>query len=327
MSTMLREPCVEGRIRAAPEPPPRRERHQDAVLAAAVLGSSMAFVDGTVVSVALPVMQRELGAGVAEVQWIVQAYALFLAALLLVGGSLGDHLGRKRVFGAGVALFAAALLGFALAELRARSPMVPPELFRSRTFTGANLLTLLMYTAVGAVLFFLPFNLVQVQGYPPAAAGAALVPFTALMFLLSRWAGGLVDRHGARLPLVAGPLAAGAGIALLALPGVGGSYWTTFFPGVVVMALGMSLALAPLPTTVMGAVEPRRAGTASGISNAVSRTAALLWVAVMGVVMAGAFRPALRERLEALELPAAASALLLVGGPAPGKGTSTGRTG
>jgi EmrB/QacA subfamily drug resistance transporter len=462
MSTMLRDPCAEGCIRSAPEPPPRQKKHARTALAAAVLGSSMAFVDGTVVNVALPVMQRELGACVAQVQWIVEAYALMLAALLLVGGSLGDRFGRRRVFGVGVAVFAAAsawcglapdaahlvlargvqglggallvpgslaligasfgaaergraigtwssltavaggvgpvlggllvqhlswrwifflnlplaaavllllprvpesrdpragpldlpgallatlalggialglteagprgpgdplvlallaagaaaALAFVRTERRSRAPMVPPELFRSRTFAGANLLTLLLYTALGATLFFLPFNLIQVQGYSPVQAGAALVPFTALMVLLSPRAGALVDRRGPRLPLVAGPLLAGAGIAGLALPGVGGSYWTTFFPGIVVMALGMTLSVAPLTTTVMGAVEMRRAGTASGINNAVSRTAALLSVAAMGVVMAGAFRPALRERLDALDLPPAARRELLAG--------------
>jgi EmrB/QacA subfamily drug resistance transporter len=433
------------------------------VLTAAILGSSITFIDGTVVNVALPVLQSELGASAAEAQWIVESYALMLAALILVGGSLGDRLGRRRVFSAGVLLFAlasvwcglapnvtqlivargvqgvgaallvpgglalisanfgkerrgqaigtwsgftaiaagigpvlggwlverfswrwiffiniplslavlwitwrkvpesrdeqakgkvdflgatlatlglagivfgliesngrglnssiviaslaigvAALALFFLVEARRKEPMMPLELFRSATFTGANLLTLFLHAGLGGMLFFLPFNLSQVQGYSPAAAGAALLPFVLTMFLLSRWAGGLVERCGSKLPLVAGPLIAAVGFGLFALPGAeANNYWTDFFPAVMVMSIGMAVSVAPLTTTVMGAVEERHVGVASGINNAISRTAALLAVAVFGVFMLHAFNRSLTERLGEMPIPAEAQAQIV----------------
>ncbi|CAN5892800.1 hypothetical protein BH23ACT11_BH23ACT11_28680 [soil metagenome] len=197
----------------------------------------------------------------------------------------------------------AALAGFVVAEWKSREPMMPLTLFRSRNFTGANLLTLLLYMGLGGALYFFPFVLIQVHGYSATAAGSAFLPFIVLTFLLSRWAGGLVPRVGPRLPLVVGPVIAAAGFILFALPGTGGSYWFTFFPAVVVMGLGMSLVIAPLTTTALNSVEGRHSGLASGVNNAVSRTATLLAVAVMGVFVFVSFSNALDSRLQRLEVP------------------------
>jgi len=189
------------------------------------------------------------------------------------------------------------LAWFVLHEAEAKNPMVPLRLFRSSDFAGANLLTLLLYAALGGTFFFFPLNLIQVQGYSATAAGAALLPFVVFMFTLSRWSGGLVERFGSRLPLMVGPTIAAAGFALFAMPSVNPNYWTSFFPGVIVLGLGMAISVAPLTTTVMGSVNEEQAGVASGINNAVSRTAGLLAVAVFGVVILHAFSYQLGVRL------------------------------
>ncbi len=187
--------------------------------------------------------------------------------------------------------------------------MMPLGLFNSKTFTGANLLTLFLYAALGGILFFLPFNLIQVQNYSATEAGAALVPFVLTMFLLSRFANGLIDRFGAKLPLVVGPVIAGIGFALFSLaPADSGNYWRDLFPAIVVMSLEMAGSVAPLTTTVMGAVEERHAGIASGINNAVSRTSSLLAIAVFGIVMLMTFNYYLDKKTNVL--PAEAQARL-----------------
>jgi EmrB/QacA subfamily drug resistance transporter len=193
------------------------------------------------------------------------------------------------------------LAAFILYEWRSSHPMLPLGLFKSRVFSGANLLTLNVYGALSVATLFLPLNMVQVQGYTPAQAGLTFLPFTFILAAMSRWAGGVADRYGPRLLLAIGPLLVGVAFAMLALVGITtgpSSYWWTYLPGVLVFGIGMGLTVAPLTTTVMSA-WPRYAGTESGINNAVARTAGVLTIAVLGSVALFTFA----ARLEANSQP------------------------
>ena len=472
MIGLAKAPCDEGVIRAAAATSDCAERSKPWVLAATILGSSLAFIDGSVVNVALPAIQSSLGASIQEVQWIVNAYLFVLSALILIGGAAGDHFGRRRIFIWGIAAFTTAsvicgiapsaivlivaraaqglgaaflvpsslaiisaafpgaergtaigtwagfsalttalgpvlggwlvdtaswraiffinvpfalitlgvtfwhvpesrdaksgaavdvkgallaaaglgaltygltetsdlgwahpavlvsvlagalLLGaFLHYEARARAPMMPLRLFRSRSFSGANAITLLLYAALSGALFFLPYNLIRYQGYSVAQAGAAFLPFTLVMGGLSRWSGELVERFGARKPLIVGPIIVAAGFALLAVPGVGGSYWVSFFPALVVLGLGMAASVAPLTTTVMSAVEDRYAGAASGINNAFARVASLIAVALFGAIALTVFDIDLSSRLGDLLPPVELKRLFAAGMPKLGDAT------
>jgi len=423
------------------------------ILTATILGSSMAFIDSTVVNVALPAIQNNFHATVVDVQWVVESYGLLLGALILVGGSLGDLFGRRRIFLVGVAIFAAAsvacgiatnihqliiarsiqgvgaallvpgslaiistsfdeksrgqaigtwsgftaittaigpvlggwlvehaswrwaflinvplavavlvislwripesrsdtagrldwlgallatlglgglvngfiesvnlgwrhplvfgslivgcggLVAFVFVEAHVASPMAPLTLFKSKSFSGANLLTLFLYAAIGIFFFLFPLNLIQVQGYSSTATGAAVLPLILLMFFLSRWSGGLVARYGPRGPLIIGPLIAALGFVLFAVPSVGDTYWKAFFPAIVVLGFGMAVTVAPLTTVVMNSVDQDRVGTGSGINNAVARVAGVLAIAVFGMVMVNAFGSRLDHTLAHVSLP------------------------
>ena len=454
MANIFRQPCDEGVIRSRPLQVSCAAGAEPWILAATILGSSMVFIDGTVVNVALPALQKSLDASVLDVQWVVESYALFLAALLLAGGSMGDRYGRRRMFCLGVALFGltsvgcglaqnvgqliaaralqgvagallvpgslaiisasfdeekrgraigawsgftaitagigpvlggwliehvswraaffinvplalivlwisylrvpdsrddaanarldwpgavsttvglgslvygliessrlgfghalvlGALLGgvallavFFFVEARSPNPMLPLALFRSRNFAGANLLTIFLYTALGGGMFFFPLDLIQVQGYSATAAGAAWLPFILILFFLSPRSGAWVKKYGPSRLLVAGPSITALAYGLFTIPGVGGGYWTTFFPGIVVLGIGMALSVAPLTTTVMNAVPRNRAGVASGVNNAVSRIGGLLGVALLGIVIVHSFNRELDRRLATIEVP------------------------
>jgi EmrB/QacA subfamily drug resistance transporter len=450
----MRLPCEENAIGSGDAGVPCSAEDARWILAATILGSSMAFIDSTAVNVALPALQANLQATVVDVQWVIESYGLFLAALILVGGSLGDLFGRRLMFIVGTAIFAVASAGCGLAlnihqliiarsiqgvgaallvpgslaiistsfeeknrgraigtwsgftaittaigpvlggwliehaswrwvffinlpvaaaviaisirhipksrsvttgridwvgalaitlglgglvngfiesvnlgwlhplvlgslivgfgstlvflfvESSVSFPMVPLSLFASPSFSGTNLLTLFLYAAIGVFFFLFPLNLIQVQRYSATATGAAVLPLIFLIFLLSRWSGGLVARYGRRGPLIVGPIIGASGFVLFAVPSLGDSYWKTFFPAMVVLGFGLTVTVAPLTTVVMSSVGKDRVGTASGINNAVARVAGVLAIAILGIVMVKAFSSRLDHSLVYLSLPA-----------------------
>jgi EmrB/QacA subfamily drug resistance transporter len=197
----------------------------------------------------------------------------------------------------------ASLFLFVFVEKHVSEPMLSLQLFRLSSFTGANLLTLVLYAGLGVFFFVYPLNLIQIQGYSPTRTGGAVLPMILLMFVLSRWSGGLVRRFGPRRPLMIGPLIVAAGFLMFTVPATGGSYWTTFFPAFVVLGLGTAITVAPLTTVVMSSVGPNHAGAASGVNNAVARVAGVLAIAILGGVMVQAFGYKLKDSLRSRELP------------------------
>jgi hypothetical protein len=197
-----------------------------------------------------------------------------------------------------------ALVAFVLVERRSKDPMVPLSLFRSRNFSGANLVTLLFYMALTGSLYLLPFLMMHVHGYSAFVAGSVFLPFVAMAFVIGRLSGRICARFGSKVPLVVASLAVAAGLLLFALPGAEhGSYWASFFPAMVVQGFGMALVITPLTTVALGSVESTRSGLASGVNNAVTRIGGLLAVAVLGMIVHAMFSANLDARLEGMDLP------------------------
>jgi MFS family permease len=229
----------------------------------------------------------------------------------LVYGLIRVQLADGRVDGSAfIVLGLVVLTAFAFVEKRTAHPMLPLGMFRSAAFSVANLYTFGLYLALGGALYFFPYVLIDVQGYAPTAAGATFLPFVLLQFACSRWSGGLYHRWGARNPLVLGAALAGAAFVLYSLPGAGnGNYWTTYFPAVLLLGIGAVFFIAPLTTLVFDASDPELSGLASGINNAVARTAGLLAIAIFGIIFSGVFANAFESGLERASVGAPTRAL------------------
>jgi hypothetical protein len=204
----------------------------------------------------------------------------------------------------------AGLLAFVVVQARVRFPMMPLSLFQSKNFVGANLLTVLLYAPLGGGTLFLPIIMIEVYGYSALAAGASLLPIVVLLAILSRLSGGLIVRTGATIPLVVGPFIAALGYAYFALPWFSGFYWTTFFPGFVLLGLGMAISVAPLTAVVMASFDKGKAGVASGINNVAARASSLVAVALFGALVTLLFNTNLATGLAAIDLPAEALAFI-----------------
>ena len=233
-----------------------------------------------------------------------------LGAIVYVLTALSGEGARPALLGVLGAAGVLALTLFLFEERRAENPIMPLRLFASRTFSGVNLLTLMLYGALGANLYFLPFDLIQVHGYSPAQSGAALLPFMICVSVLSRWSANILTRVGARAVLTVGTLIVACGFVLFDLLSRSGSYWTGVFPPILTIGIGMGLVVAPLTTTVMDSVPVHNVGVASGINNATARIGGLLAIALGGAIMWGAFNANLDRELQHVHLGPAQSATL-----------------
>ena len=246
-----------------------------------------------------------------SVDWIGAVLAVVGLGALSFGLIYGGKFGFSQALGAGAVVGGVgALIAFVVAQARVRAPMMPLGMFKSKNFAGANLLTVLLYAPLGGGTLFLPIIMIEVYGYSALAAGAAYLPVVFLLATISRFAGGMINRTGATIPLVVGPTIAALGWAYFALPYFSGSYWTTFLPGFLLLGLGMSIAVAPLTTVVMTSFDQGKAGVASGINNAASRASGLVAVALFGALVTLIFNAELATALVGIDLPAAALAAL-----------------
>lgn len=219
---------------------------------------------------------------------IIGSVLAVLALGLLSYGLIAMGDGATTLGLAAALLSIPATIAFVMVEARKSAPMLPLSLFRDRSFLGANVMTVLLYAALSAALFFLPFLLMRLHGYSATEAGSALLPFSILVGLGSRWTGGLADRLGPRPPLVAGALLSAGGYALLAISGDMSNYWAGYLPGLLLLGAGMTVAIPPLTTTVFSASPEEMSGTASGINNAAARGGGLVAVAAIGLAFGSA---------------------------------------